>query len=112
MKALIVLISILLVSCSKDAQTVLDGTYTVNTDDHRGHHLPGTITISGSSFVISGQAWGNHSTQITLNGDIFTINQGGGIKLGSGRVNENEITGYLQVFYPGGVDGFDFNGSK
>ena len=112
MKYLTLLILLALVSCKKDAQTVLNGTYLVMTDDHKGHHTTGTIVINGNNITLSGLAWGNHSGTITPAGDNFTVNKSGSFRSGNGSVNDNEIKGHVQIFYSGGIDDIDFEGSK
>jgi len=111
--SVLLVILCLALSCKKEEATnTFDGTYLVNTKDESGYRTNGNIVISGNNLTLSGNAWSTHTTTITPSGMNFTINKGGAIKLGSGTVNDNEITGFVQIIYSGGIDEIEFNGFK
>lgn len=104
----LLLILLVFTACQKDPQTVLDGTYQVMSSNH----FPGQVVISGNSIAFSGMGFGNATGTITKTGLTFIVNKGPELQTGNGQVHDDQIQGYVQIPYPGGISEFTYNGSK
>lgn len=111
MRILILFLILFAVGCKKDEDT-LNGSYTSNSNDGRGHYAVGNITISGSKMNVScGVNFQN--LNIIPDGENFTL-QGfqGNARAGHGSVSGNKLTMVMVVDYSTGTDNWSFTGSK